>query len=109
MSARRRLLPKLAVRAWKTLTSFLSEDTGGNALPAAIVSLQTAGEFLNWHPHLHVLAPAGAFRTDGSFIPSPVFDAAGLRYRLPSETRIAVCLIPGPGFVLWPDEDYGGK
>ncbi|MDA8180294.1 MAG: transposase [Deltaproteobacteria bacterium] len=34
---------------------------------------------MNWHPHLHVLAPAGTFRTDGSFIPSPVFDAAVLR------------------------------
>jgi hypothetical protein len=34
---------------------------------------------LNWHPHLHVLAPAGAFRTDGSFVHSPVFDAVVLR------------------------------
>jgi hypothetical protein len=34
---------------------------------------------LNWHPHLHVLAPAGAFRTDGVFVHSPVFDAAVLR------------------------------
>jgi len=76
---RRRLLPKLALCAWKALSSFLREDTGGDALPAAIVSIQTAGEFLNWHPHLHVLALAGAFRTDGSFIPSPVFDAAVLR------------------------------
>jgi hypothetical protein len=55
---RRRLLPKLALCAWKDLSSFLREDTGGNALPAAIVSIQTAGEFLNRHPHLHVLAPA---------------------------------------------------
>ncbi|TFH30873.1 MAG: hypothetical protein E4G97_05045 [Deltaproteobacteria bacterium] len=60
---RRRLLPKLALCAWKALSSFLREDTGGDALPAAIVSIQTAG----------------AFRTDGSFIPSPVFDAAVLR------------------------------
>jgi hypothetical protein len=48
-------------------------------VPAAIVSIQTAGEFLNWNPHLHVLAPAGAFRTDGSFARSLVFDAAVLR------------------------------
>jgi hypothetical protein len=31
------------------------------------------------------------------------------RNRLPSETRAAVCLIPGPEFVLWPEEDYGGN
>ena len=76
---RRRLLPKLALCAWKALSSFLREDSGGNALPAAIVSIQTAGEFLNWHPHLHVLDPAGAFRTDGSFVHSPLFDPAVLR------------------------------
>jgi len=76
---RRRLLPKLALCAWKALSAFLREDTEGNALPAAIVSIQTAGEFLNWHPHLHVLAPAGAFRMDGSFIHSPTFDPVVLR------------------------------
>jgi len=64
---------------WKALSAFLREDTGNDTLPAAIVSIQTAGEFLNWHPHLHVLAPAGAFRTDGSFAHSPVFAAAVLR------------------------------
>jgi hypothetical protein len=44
-----------------------------------IVSIRTAREFLNWHPHLHFLAPAGTFRTDGSLVPSPVLDAAVLR------------------------------
>jgi len=34
---------------------------------------------LNWHPHLHVLAPAGSFRADDSFGHSPVFGAAVLR------------------------------
>jgi hypothetical protein len=34
---------------------------------------------VNWHLHLHVLAPAGAFRTDGCFVHSPVFAAAVLR------------------------------
>ncbi|MDH3238382.1 MAG: transposase zinc-binding domain-containing protein, partial [Deltaproteobacteria bacterium] len=76
---RRQLLPKLTLCVWKALSAFLREDTGNDTLPAAIVSIQTAGEFLNWHPHLHVLAPAGAFRTDGSFARSPVFDAAILR------------------------------
>jgi hypothetical protein len=51
-------------------SSFLREDTGGDALPTAIVSIQTAGEFLNWHPHLHALAPAGSFRGFG-LIPIP--------------------------------------
>src|SRR4030042_386932 len=74
-----RFPPWASLCAWKALSSFLREDTGGDALPAAIVSIQTAGEFLNWHPHLHVLPSAGAFRTDGSFAHSPVFAAAVLR------------------------------
>jgi hypothetical protein len=49
---RQRLLHKLSLCAWKALSSFLREDTGGDALPAAIVFIQTAGEILNWHPHL---------------------------------------------------------
>jgi hypothetical protein len=34
---------------------------------------------LNWHPHLHVLAPAGAFRADGGFVHSIAFDTGVLR------------------------------
>jgi hypothetical protein len=41
---RRRLLPKLALCAWKALSSFLHEDSGGDALPAAIVSIRKAKE-----------------------------------------------------------------
>jgi hypothetical protein len=32
---------------------------GEREFPAAIVSIQPAGDFLNWHPHLHVLSLAG--------------------------------------------------
>ncbi|GAB4227420.1 MAG: hypothetical protein OHK0028_00040 [Deltaproteobacteria bacterium] len=70
--------------------------TVGNALPAAIVSIQTAGKFLNRHPHLHVLAPAGPFRPDGNFVPSPRRDQ-------PSSHRPA--LEPKPRYFPFPD--YG--
>ena len=61
------------------MSAFIRDDTGQDTLPAAIVSIQTAGEFLNWHPHLHVLTIAGAFRFDGTFVPSVSFDVATLR------------------------------
>ena len=76
---RRKLLARLALCAWKAVSAFIRDDTGQDALLAAIVSIQTAGEFLNWHPHLHILAPAGAFRRDGSFVHSPLFNPAVLR------------------------------
>ena len=37
---------------------------------AAILSIATAGDFLNWNPHLHALAVSGTFRDDGSFEPA---------------------------------------
>jgi hypothetical protein len=68
-----------ALCVWKALSAFIRNDMERDAFPAAIVSIQTAGEFLNWHPHLHVLAFAGIFRTDGCFVRSRPFDAAVLR------------------------------
>jgi len=76
---RRQLLPRLARCAWKAVAAFVRDVTGETALPASIVAMQTAGDFLNWHPHLHVLASAGAFLPDGRFIPVPVFDVSVLR------------------------------
>jgi len=44
--------------------------------------------------------PSPGWRTD-SRITLKVFPSAKLRNRIPSETRVAVCLICGPVFVLW--------
>jgi hypothetical protein len=85
---RRQLLPKLALCVWKALSAFVRNDTERDTLPAAIVSIQTAGEFLNWHPNLHIQAPAGAFRTDGRFAHTPGFPARpllGQRPGLPAQ------------------------
>ncbi len=71
--------PNSPYASGKPSFAFLREDTGNDTLPAAIVSIQTAGKFLNWHPHLHVLAPAGAFRADGGFVHSIALDTGVLR------------------------------
>lgn len=76
---RRSLLPKLALCAWNTVAAYVRAETDPTALPAAIVSIQTAGDFLNWHPHLHVLAAAGAFTVEGDFLPASYFDVSALR------------------------------
>jgi hypothetical protein len=49
---------------------------------------------LNWHPRLHVLAPAGAFRTDGRFVHSPVFDTIVLRGLF--QTNVLALLLKEP-------------
>ena len=35
--------------------------------PGLVVAVQTFGDYLLWHPHVHVLAAAGVFTNDGHF------------------------------------------
>jgi hypothetical protein len=41
------------------------------ARPAFIEFVQTFGDLVNFHPHVHVLAADGVFRADGTFVPLP--------------------------------------
>lgn len=49
-----------------------------SATPAVVLTLQTAGEALNFHPHLHGCLADGLFRADGSFLPFKVIEQGGL-------------------------------
>ncbi len=50
--------------AWGSIAEVLGAE---EATPAAALTLQTAGEALNWNPHLHGLLADGLFGSDGSF------------------------------------------
>ena len=39
-----------------------------------IAAIQTHGELLHWHPHIHVLITCGAFTPEGDFLELPEFD-----------------------------------
>ena len=67
---------------------------------AAIAGVQTFGDYLGFHPHLHVIAPAGLIDKDGNFHEMPIesvkpleevfrhrFLAALRREKLISETK----------------------
>jgi len=62
----RALLDILFQAAWASIKECLGNDTG---TPAAILTAQTAGEALNYNPHLHGLVADGVFLPDGSFKP----------------------------------------
>jgi len=47
-------------------------------MPGVVAVIQTFGNRLNFHPHLHMLVTEGGLRSDGSFQPVPVFDDAAL-------------------------------
>jgi hypothetical protein len=75
----RSLLGALALAAWGCVRSeacrLLSRD---DVIPGMIAGIQTHGELVNWHPHIHALVTCGAFTETGEFAPLPAFDAPAL-------------------------------
>lgn len=66
----RKLLGELAACAWRALKLYFEAYFDGADVTAGAVGfLQTAGELLNFHPHLHVLVTDGGFTPGGAFRP----------------------------------------
>ena len=68
----RRLLSELSLCAWDSLKTFFKtiipeED----ALPGAVIAIQTFGDFLGFNPHCHVLCTDGGFYGKGMFRVAP--------------------------------------
>jgi len=72
---RRDLLGELARCAWKSIQQYLEASASNDVLPAGILSIQTAGDFLNWNPHIHSLIACAVFHPDGSFQPVPLLQS----------------------------------
>ena len=67
----RKLLSDLSRCGWETLKEFFRE-----AVPeeGAVVAIHSFGDFLGWHPHLHVLCTDGCFCGNGMFRVAPLFE-----------------------------------
>ena len=63
----RKNLGLLYTAAWESWKSLILEKQP-DASPAAVLALHTAGDFLQWHPHIHGIFLAGAILPDGSFV-----------------------------------------
>jgi hypothetical protein len=62
----RKLLAKLSKCAWNILSDYLKQTVHDDqAVPAAVISVQTFGDFLNFNPHLHIIVADGCFSKDG--------------------------------------------
>lgn len=71
----RQLLGKLSSCAWTCLKAEAGRLLGRkDVVPGMIAAIQTHGELLHWHPHLHVLITCGAFTPQGDFLELPEFD-----------------------------------
>jgi hypothetical protein len=76
---RRQLLGELA-RAGAEAVKELVRRTSGtpDARPGIVVSVATAGDLLQWHPHLHLITTDGGRVPDGSWRPLPEWDRVQL-------------------------------
>jgi hypothetical protein len=56
------LLGRLAYRAWETILETYRDLAGDRgALPGMIAGIQTFGELLHFHPHIHALVTDGVY------------------------------------------------
>jgi len=65
----RGLLGGLARAAWETIVEVFRFVLGRNdVLPGAIAGVQTFGDLIHFHPHVHVIATDGAYTPNGGFM-----------------------------------------
>jgi hypothetical protein len=65
----RKLLGKLSMAAWETVREvFIDECECEEAVPAMISGIQTFGDLINWHPHIHAIVPCGVFLKNGNLV-----------------------------------------
>jgi len=48
--------------------------SGDDIVPGMVAAIQTHGQLLHWHPHLHLLLTCGAFTPTGDFLELPQLD-----------------------------------
>ncbi len=80
----RSLHSELSRCAWETLKEFFHEAfPEKDAVSRAIIAIHSFGDFLGFHPHLHILYTDGRFSGSGMLCLAPLFelkhleDAAG--------------------------------
>jgi hypothetical protein len=64
---KRRLLDSLCLSAVKSLIRFFHTATGLELMPGVVAVIQTFGDRINFHPHIHVLITEGGSSPDGTF------------------------------------------
>ncbi len=71
----RKLLGKLCAAAWTCIQAEVRRQLGrDDVVPGMIAAIQTHGELLHWHPHIHTLLTCGAFTAEGEFLEVPELD-----------------------------------
>jgi ribosomal protein S27E len=64
---KRKLLNDLCLSAVQALVKFLYTATGSELMPGVMAVIQTFGDRINFHPHIHVLITEGGTTPNGAF------------------------------------------
>ncbi len=67
----RDLLHQLPNLAWQSVLETYRALLGDDVAPGGILAIQTFGQLVHFHPHIHGLVTDGAFTPDGHFLPLP--------------------------------------
>jgi len=78
----RKLLGKLCRAAYETICDvFRLEIDSGDGVPAMIGAVQTFGDLVHFHPHIHAIVPEGVFTESGHFVHIPdIYKHRALEY-----------------------------
>jgi len=68
----RGLLHQLPNLAWQSLLETYRAVLGDDAVPGGVLAIQTFGQLIHFHPHIHGLITDGAFTPDGRFLRLPL-------------------------------------
>jgi hypothetical protein len=69
----RKLLAKLSRCAWKVLNAYLKQAApSDDSVPGGAIAVHTFGDFVQFNPHLHLIATDGSFSGNGTFTKAPV-------------------------------------
>jgi hypothetical protein len=85
---RRELLTELGRAAAEAVSELVRRSLGDDARPGVVVSIATAGDLIQWHPHVHLLTTDGAKMADGLWQPLPEWNG-GMLMRLFRERLLA--------------------
>jgi hypothetical protein len=80
------------------VSELVRRGLGNDARPGIVVSIASAGDLVQWHPHLHLLTTDGGKTADGSWQPLPEWNATLLmslfRERLLARLVLAHAISP---------------
>ena len=91
----RKLLGRLSSCAWTCMQAEVRRLLGRDDVqPGMVVAIQTHGELLHWHPHIHALVTCGASTPQGDFLEVRRIRSGPVARGLAGSR---VCPVPGRG------------